>query len=129
MTSVETRILVFGTFDGIHPGHEFFLQQAALYGTRLLVGVARDAHVLALKNHPPRIPEQQRLEHIRCLSYVDEAFLCDEQLNTFESVRDQHPNMILLGHDQSALEEALIQWMTQVQSVIPIERLKKSDAA
>ena len=122
---MRKKILVFGTFDGIHPGHEFFLRSAKSRGTDLLVGVARDTHVITLKNHKPRSPQEKRLEQIQQLPYVDQAFLCDEQLNTFESVEIYEPDIVVLGHDQTELEKAFILWMSEKGLYIPIVRIKK----
>lgn len=122
---MRKKVLVFGTFDGIHTGHEFFLRSAKSRGTDLIVGVARDTHVVTLKGHKPRSPENKRLENIQRLPYVDQTFLCDETLNTFESVEKHEPDMIVLGHDQVELEKTLISWMSQKGFYIPIVRIKK----
>ncbi|MBI2473567.1 adenylyltransferase/cytidyltransferase family protein [Candidatus Uhrbacteria bacterium] len=122
---MRKKVLVFGTFDGIHPGHEFFLRSAKSRGTDLFVGVARDTHVITLKGHKPRSSEQKRLENIQKLPYVDQTFLCDEILGTFESVETYEPDIIILGHDQVELEKTLISWMSQKDLYIPIVRIKK----
>lgn len=36
------RVMVFGVFDGLHPGHRAFLRQARKKGDKLIVVVARD---------------------------------------------------------------------------------------
>ena len=36
------RVVAFGTFDGIHPGHEHYLREARMHGDHLRVGIARD---------------------------------------------------------------------------------------
>ncbi|NQV89937.1 adenylyltransferase/cytidyltransferase family protein [Candidatus Uhrbacteria bacterium] len=122
---MEKRVLVFGTFDGIHPGHEFFLRSAKSRGTYLIVGVARDVHVEELKDRRPHIPEQKRLTAIQKLSTVDDAHLCDERLNSFQIVEYTHPDMIVLGHDQTDLEQALLSWMSEHDHYVPMVRVKK----
>lgn len=122
---MEKRVLVFGTFDGIHAGHEFFLRSAKARGTRLVVGVARDAHVLQLKSRKPRTSEERRLKEIQALPYVDSAELCDEQLSSFRIIENVSPDLIVLGHDQNELESALLTWMGESGHYVPMMRLKK----
>ena len=119
------RVLVFGTFDGLHRGHHFFLRQAKLRGTELVVAVARDAHVKELKNKIPEHREQARLSAIAALTFVDRAVLSDEQLGSFEIIETIKPDLVVLGHDQLTLEESLRTWMTSQYAYLPILRLKK----
>ncbi|MBI4257178.1 adenylyltransferase/cytidyltransferase family protein [Candidatus Uhrbacteria bacterium] len=122
---MEKRVLVFGTFDGIHTGHEFFLRSAKARGTKLIVGVARDAYVASFKGRKPTFPEQKRLEKIQALSTVDHAQLCDPEISTFTIVEEIAPDLIVLGHDQHELEQALIAWMGNTGHYVPMMRAKK----
>ncbi|MBI4592356.1 adenylyltransferase/cytidyltransferase family protein [Candidatus Uhrbacteria bacterium] len=122
---MKKRVLVFGTFDGVHPGHEFFLRSAKARGTELVVGVARDTHVVTLKGHKPLNPEQKRLEKIQVLPMVDHAQLCDTEISSFKIVEEMAPEIIVLGHDQQELEQALITWMAQSGHYVPMIRAKK----
>lgn len=122
---MNKRVLVFGTFDGIHSGHEFFLRSAKARGSELVVGVARDAHVQQLKGRKPLKQEDRRLNEIQSLPYVDSAKLCDEHLSSFNIVEVVSPDLIVLGHDQNELEAALIAWMGESGHYVPMLRLKK----
>lgn len=108
---MSKRVLIFGTFDGLHSGHLFMLRTARTFGDVLIVGVARDAHVRELKQKEPELDEQQRMEAVSRLGYVDTAVLCDEQLGSFGILDDVRPDLIVLGHDQQDLEAALRRWM------------------
>ncbi len=119
------RVLVFGTFDGLHDGHLFFLRSAKAKGTHLIVAVARDAHVKILKDKRPVMSEQKRLESVKNLKSVDEASLCDEQLGGYGIIEATKPDLIVLGHDQRALEQDLVRWMSEAHQYLPISRLKK----
>jgi cytidyltransferase-like protein len=125
---MEKRVLVFGTFDGVHSGHEFFLRSAKARGTQLVVGVARDAHVLRLKDRRPLRSEDKRLQEVAALSYIDSARLCDEELSNFQIIQDVSPDLIVLGHDQQTLQSALIQWMSHGGHYVPMIRVKKQNA-
>lgn len=122
---MEKRVLVFGTFDGIHSGHEFFLRSAKARGTELVVGVARDAHVQQFKSRKSLRQEGRRLEEVVALAYVDSARLCDEEMSSFKIVEDVSPDLIVLGHDQNELEAALLAWMGESGHSVPMQRIKK----
>jgi len=124
--------LVFGTFDAIHPGHEYFLQQAHNCGQRLVVVVARDSFVNSHKNKKPLHDEISRLHFIQNHDLVTEACLADEAIGSFSVLNRIRPDTICLGHDQDALEESLRQWMKasgkhyHIKRIKPFERHKYS---
>lgn len=97
-TNKRQRVLVFGTFDGLHPGHQFFLNEAAARG-ELWVVVARDANVLRIKG---RTSAQSETERQRL---VEEAFpesrvVLGDPADFLIPVREIAPDLILLGYDQ-----------------------------
>lgn len=94
--------MVFGVFDGLHEGHQYFLTQAATYGS-LIVVVAPDLAVQHLKHKKPKHSQDERLAAVR--EFMPEAIvvLGDERQGTYEVVKTHRPAMILLGHDQRAL--------------------------
>ncbi|MDI9618214.1 FAD synthase [Methanothermobacter sp.] len=94
-------VMATGTFDIIHPGHGFFLKEAKKLGgenARLVVVLARDSTVRARKR-TPIIGEKQRLEVVRMLKPVDEAYLGSET-DMFEIVHRLKPDIIAIGPDQ-----------------------------
>lgn len=114
------RVLIFGTFDGFHAGHQFVIEEASRKGTELIAAVARDAHVRALKNKEPRNNEQARLARVLESTLVSRAVLSDEQLGSYHILNDVQPDLIALGHDQLALQDDLIRWMNEHHRQIPI---------
>lgn len=100
-------VLVFGTFDGLHDGHRFFLREARKLGNRLIVAVARDSVVKELKGRVPRKPLQERLAELRASGLVDEAVGGDTQLGSWDAVKTHSPDIIALGYDQTRLEKEL----------------------
>lgn len=104
-------VLAFGTFDAFHMGHDFLLTNARAAGDRLVVAVARDAHVRTLKGHDPVQSEQERLERVRRHPAVDEARLCDKALGSYEILEHVRPDVIAIGFDQSALRDDISRWM------------------
>ena len=71
----ERRILALGVFDLFHVGHLRYIEYAKQQGTHLTVAVMADAVGIATKNKRPVIAESERLEIIRSLRCVDEAYL------------------------------------------------------
>lgn len=95
-------VLVFGTFDKLHPGHEFFLHQAKSYGDKLVVVVARDHNVLKIKGKLPQDNEQTRLTQVRLVPEVNKARLGLEDYSKKETIIDEiKPDIICLGYDQA----------------------------
>ncbi|HOQ18276.1 MAG TPA: FAD synthase [Methanothermobacter thermautotrophicus] len=95
-------VMATGTFDIIHPGHGFFLEEARKLGgkdARLVVVLARDSTVRARKR-TPIVGEKQRLEVVRMLKPVDEAYLGSET-DMFEIVHRIKPDIIAIGPDQN----------------------------
>lgn len=97
-------VMATGTFDIIHPGHGFFLEEARKLGgrdARLVVVLARDSTVRARKR-TPIVGENQRLEVVRMLKPVDEAYLGSET-DMFEIVHRIKPDIIAIGPIRSSM--------------------------
>ena len=80
---MKKKVMVFGVFDGLHPGHHYFLESAATFGDELAVVVARDNLTRVLKNKTPLENEEQRLLGIQNLSYITHSFLGDEIIGSY----------------------------------------------
>ena len=92
------RVLTFGTFDRLHPGHRFLLERASALG-ELHVIVARDANVRRLKGRDPEEPEDDRAAAIRAAFPGARVHLGDAE-DFLKPVRAVAPDRILLGYDQ-----------------------------
>ena len=91
-----------GTFDLIHPGHIYYLEQSKkLLGvdSKLVVLIARDSTVRA-KKRVPIVPENQRLSVVQMLKPVDKAVL-GSKTDMFKSVEKINPDIITIGPDQN----------------------------
>ena len=69
------RVVTFGTFDVLHIGHFRILDRARQFGDHLVVGVSTDQMNLDKKQRYPVYTQAERLEIIRALRCVDEAFI------------------------------------------------------
>lgn len=92
------RILIFGTFDHLHPGHKFLIAEALRHGDLSIV-IARDVHVEEIKGH---LPDQNENDRMKC---IEEAFptahvLLGDREDFLAPVRTIKPDLILLGYDQ-----------------------------
>jgi cytidyltransferase-like protein len=101
-----TRVLVFGTFDHLHPGHRALFAQAKAQGDHLVVVVARDATVHDVKGRLPDHAEEARLAAVRAAPEVDEAVLGNTD-DKWRVIHERHPDIILLGYDQTHFLEGL----------------------
>ena len=92
------RVVATGTFDILHPGHLYYLEESKKLGEELFVIVARDANV---KHKPhPIIPEDQRLAMVAALKPVDHAMLGD-QTDMFVPIEKIRPDIITIGFNRS----------------------------
>lgn len=76
MQAEPNIVLAHGCFDLIHVGHIRHLQEARKQGDKLVVSVTSDRFVN--KGHDrPRFGQEQRMEALRALRFVDEVVLND----------------------------------------------------
>ena len=92
------KVMATGTFDLLHMGHIYYLKEAKKLGDTLSVVVATDSTVRRLK-HEPVNPEKIRLNLIRELKVVDDAYIGHED-DMYKIVKDIKPDIIALGFDQ-----------------------------
>jgi cytidyltransferase-like protein len=118
-------VLVFGTFDLLHAGHRFLLEQARRHGDRLVVSLARDQFVRSWKGKEPRYTERDRARRLRESGLADEVRLSDPEPRSFELLAEVRPDLICLGHDQRELGRALRDWMKRNRRRIPLMRLRR----
>lgn len=67
-------VFVSGCFDLLHAGHVDFLEFARAQGNYLIVSVASDATIRALKREPI-VCEHDRYRMVKALKCVDECFI------------------------------------------------------
>ena len=93
------KVMVFGVFDLLHPGHLNFLIQAKELGDKLIVSVARDLNVFKVKELRPVHHESLRLKNISLLPIVDKAVLAGLK-DPWPHIMKEKPDIIALGYDQ-----------------------------
>jgi len=116
------KVLVFGTFDGLHNGHKDLFRQALNVEkgkqAHLIVVIARDSTVIKNKGKQPKFNEKERLNEIKLSGLVQEVLLGEENHDTKNSQYDLiakiNPDIICLGYDQSQFKEKLVQELTRM---------------
>ena len=105
------RVMVFGVFDRLHPGHLDFLRQAREHGDELIAVVARDAMVMELKNRMPVHSEGERMRMVGKVPEVTLAVLGDEVTGSYGVIVAHQPDVICVGYDQQGLADDLQRWI------------------
>ena len=118
------KVLVFGVFDGVHPGHRDFLDQASKHGDWLIVCVTRDDVCELLKKKKPRNDIEFRMKEVGEVEYVDEVVEGDEKIGSWEVIGKYQPDVIALGYDQERLGDALEQYLEGVGLSIAVETME-----
>ena len=126
MMKKEKKVLVAGTFDIIHPGHIYLINEAKKLG-KVIVNVARDSTVKRIKNKVPVIPEEQRLEVIRNIKGVYKARLGNEGSDLLKVVEEEKPDIILLGPNQNFDEKTIEQELKRRGLQVEVKRLKEKN--
>jgi FAD synthetase len=99
MKKIVKKVLIAGTFDLLHPGHLYLIQEAAKMGDVYVI-VSTDKNAEKFKNYQIIVPEDQRLEVIKNIKNVKEARLGRSDNDTLKTVGEINPDIILLGPDQ-----------------------------
>ena len=117
------KVLVFGTFDILHPGHISFLKQAKKYGNNLVIVVGRDETVKKIKGKYPKNSEDERLRAIKELDFVDKVRLGGLG-DPYGAIEEEKPNIICLGYDQRSFTKDLENKIKEFGLNIKVVRLE-----
>lgn len=99
------KIFVSGNFNIIHPGHLRILKFAKDHGEKLIVGVESDK----MAGSAVKISENLRLESIKSIEYVDEAFVITDSIEN--TLLKYKPNIVVKGKEHETkynIEENVI---------------------
>ena len=100
------KIMGFGTFDGVHPGHRFFLGELKKMGDELIIVIARDKNVKKVKRKEPKYNEKERLRKIEETGIPTKVVPGNEE-DFYEIIHQHKPDVIGLGYDQRADEKKI----------------------
>ena len=99
-----TVVAVSGYFDPIHVGHLEYLKMAKDLGDSLVV-IVNNNHQCKLKKGKPFMDENDRVEIVSALRFVDEVFLSvDNDRTVCKSLEAVKPDIFANGGDRATNE-------------------------
>jgi FAD synthetase len=136
------RVMVFGTFDNLHPGHLNYLWQARHFGAGLMetgkpgakkvpleiiAVIARDKNVMSIKGRRPQQSERQRAAQVRTTfktaGWSGKAVL-GSLADKWAVLKKYRPDFIGLGYDQKVDRKKLKGALASAGLFCKIKRLK-----
>ncbi|MFA7685269.1 MAG: adenylyltransferase/cytidyltransferase family protein [Candidatus Gracilibacteria bacterium] len=116
-------VMVFGTFDYLHAGHENLFTQAKELGTEVLAVIARDKTVRTIKGELPDHTEKERLENLKATNWANKVVLGDNK-DKMKVIKIYRPDTIALGYDQFAFTYHINKLLMDLNLDAKIVRLK-----
>lgn len=125
MKKLQTKIMIFGTFDGLHPGHLSLMKQARKLDKNpyLVVSIARDRNVFKIKKVKPILNEKKRAALLKKSKLVDQVVLSGIK-NHLPHILKIAPAIIALGYDQRAYVKNLKSDLKKCGLNVKIVRMK-----
>ncbi|MCA9367362.1 adenylyltransferase/cytidyltransferase family protein [Candidatus Kaiserbacteria bacterium] len=91
-------VLTSGSFDLIHIGHARYLREARKFGDFLVVGVESDKRIQKRKGpNRPIVPEQERVEALTHLRYVDLVVMKHVDDKPRELISTVQPDVLVIS--------------------------------
>jgi len=98
-----TRALIFGAFDGLHPGHDYLVKQAAELADELYIAIPPDVIVKQLKGREPTNNLASRISEVSRRYPKAQVIEGDAEIGSYTVVKRIKPDVIALGYDQKEL--------------------------
>lgn len=116
------KIFIAGTFDPLHIGHQWLLWYAAELSDELVVIVATDSMVSQVRGRDSYDLETKRMERLQQEKLPHTTIRLGREDGDFlKTLREEAPDILLLGFDQYAQEEMIQQEFPKLE----IRRAKK----
>lgn len=122
-TEKKILVMVFGTFDYLHAGHENLFIQARALGNEIITIIARDKTVKNIKGEYPDHNEKERLINLKATNWSDHVMLGNSKDKT-KVIKESRPDIIALGYDQFAFTYRLEKFLMDIKLDSKIVRLK-----
>ena len=87
-----------GVFDMFHIGHLNILRRAKERCDYLIVGVTTDDLCKKRKNKLPVVPQEERVEIVSSIKYVDKVVL-QEDMDKLQAVKSLNADVVFVGSD------------------------------
>ena len=92
------RILTYGTYDLLHYGHIRLLKRAKELGDYLIVALSTD-EFNATKGKKAYHSDQDRMEILKAIKYVDEVILEESWDQKIKDVQEHDVDIFVMGDD------------------------------
>ena len=102
---MSTLVTCNGCFNGLHPGHLFFLGFARGQGELLVVGINSDEYIRRKKKYEP-IPENERAKALMDLGFVNRVVIFPEEDPCF-FIKTVQPDVHCIGEEYG---ENCVEW-------------------
>ena len=96
---MKNIVYIAGCWDFCHEGHINTLKKAKKMGDLLIVGINSDNFIWSYKKIKTQHNENERLNTIRKLSFVDLAFILEDHDSQRKYIDIFKPNIIVHGSD------------------------------
>jgi FAD synthetase len=116
------KVMAFGTFDLLHPGHINFLKQAKSMGNYLIAVISTDKSAFKAKGFKPVNSQNQRAELVASIKFVDEVL--KGKKDHLKIIKQVQPEIIALGYDQKIKESDLKKQLNAIGLNPEIKRCK-----
>ena len=95
--------VVFGVFDGCHPGHTYFLSKAQQLCDELIVVLTLPETSLLLKKRTPKFSYENRAAALCAFNSKIKIIPSDTKPGTWSIFRDPPKRLVILGYDQQGI--------------------------
>ncbi|MDD5133363.1 MAG: adenylyltransferase/cytidyltransferase family protein [Candidatus Nanoarchaeia archaeon] len=112
------KVLVWGTFDGLHKGHLEFLKNAKSLGDKLYIIIIPDKAVKENKGKYPIKNAEERKKELLKLKFVTEVYsgLYEENLKYILKLK---PEVVIFGYDQKTKWEENLKKTLSSKGIFP----------
>lgn len=92
------RVITYGTYDLLHPGHVNLLRRAKALGDHLIVGLSSDGFNALKEKHAYYTYEERKLV-LEAVRYVDEVIPEDTWEQKADDIRTHRVDVFVMGDD------------------------------
>ena len=109
-----SRGIVFGVFDGLHPGHQYFLAEAAKQCDEFTVVVTLDDVVLHFKNRLPKFSLAERINALTSFTASLNKKITVvpgdgvSEMGNWPVLKKYQPDVVFVGYDQELIAGEMV---------------------
>ena len=104
-------VLLFGSFDLFHPGHDYLIRSSQKYG-KLIISLAQNAAIEKIKGQKPVHDIKERIKNLQKKYPNIRIIEGDKEIGSWSALKKYQPEIVVVGYDQNILKRAL----TEIQS-------------